>query len=81
MVMRDRLLEILEKLKFEPKDITDSTNLRDDLGIDSTEFAEIAVAIERDLRLVINDEELQAAKTFGELVLYVASAPTAAQGG
>jgi len=78
MVMRDRLLEILQKLKFEPQDITDGTNLRQDLGIDSTEFAEIAVAIERELHLVINDEELQLAKTFGDLVLYVESAPTVA---
>ncbi len=80
MDIHDRLLEIFQALEFEAGDISDSTNLRDELGIDSTEFAEIAVAIERELLVVVNDDELQQAKTFGELVQYVTSAPHAQRG-
>jgi acyl carrier protein len=77
---RDRLLEIFQGLEFEASDISDGTNLRDELGIDSTEFAEIAVAIERELHVVVNDDELNQVKTFGDLVQFVSSAPPAKQG-
>lgn len=70
-----KLLEIFQTLEFETGDISDGTNLREELGIDSTEFAEIAVAIEREFLVIVNDNELQLAKTFGDLVQYVASAP------
>lgn len=77
MDIHGKLLEIFQKLEFETGNISDSTNLREELGIDSTEFAEIAVAIEREFPVMVNDDELQMAKTFGDLVLYVASAPHA----
>jgi acyl carrier protein len=75
--MHKGLLDIFHELEFDPDIISDSTNLKDELGIDSTEFAEIAVAIERELLVVVNDEELHQVKTFGELVQYVTSAPPA----
>lgn len=77
METHDKLLEVFQKLEFKTGDISDSTNLREELGIDSTEFAEIAVAVEREFRVVVNDNELQLASTFGDLVKYVASAPPA----
>lgn len=80
MDTHDRLLEIFQKLEFEASDISDGTNLRDELGIDSTEFAEIAVAIERELLVAVNDDELNQVKTFGDLVQFVRSAPPAKQG-
>lgn len=80
MDMHDRLLEIFQELEFEASDISDGTNLRDELGIDSTEFAEIAVAIERELLFVVNDDELNQVKTFGDLVQFVISALAAKQG-
>ena len=80
MDTHDRLLGIFQKLEFEASDISDGTNLRDELGIDSTEFAEIAVAIERELLVAVNDDELNQVKTFGDLVQFVRSAPPAKQG-
>jgi acyl carrier protein len=77
MGIRDTLLDIFKDLQFEAEGIVDSTNLREELGIDSTEFAEIAVAIEKELSVVVNDEELNRAQTFGDIVKYVASAPSA----
>jgi acyl carrier protein len=77
MDIRDTLLEIFKDLEFEAKGIVDSTNLREELGIDSTEFAEIAVAVEKKFSVVINDDEFNRAQTFGDVVNYVASAPSA----
>jgi len=78
--MHDRLLEIFQELEFEASDISDDTNLRDELDIDSTEFSEIAVVIERELLVVVNDDELNQVKTFGDLVKFVRSAPPAKRG-
>jgi len=77
MDTHNRLLEIFRGLEFDVDDISDSTNLRDELDIDSTEFAEIAVVIEREFLVMVDDAELLQAKTFGELVKYVTSAPRA----
>jgi acyl carrier protein len=78
--MHDRLLEIFQALEFETDDISDGTNLKDELGIDSTEFAEIAVAIEREFLVVVNDDELNQVKTFGDLIQFVSCAPPAKRG-
>lgn len=80
MNMHKTLLEIFQKLEFDSGKISDSTNLKDGLGIDSAEFAEIAVAIERELLVVVKDDELQQAKTFGDLVSYVTSVSHAERG-
>lgn len=80
MDMHKTLLEIFQKLEFDSGTISDSTNLKDGLGIDSAEFAEIAVAIERELLVRVNDDELQQAETFGELVKYVTSVSHAERG-
>ncbi len=80
MDMHKRLLDIFHELEFDPDIISDSTNLRDELDIDSTEFAEIAVVIERELLVVVNDDELNQVKTFGDLVKFVRSAPPAKRG-
>lgn len=78
MDIRDQLLEIFRDLEFNPGEISDSTSLKDDLAVDSTELVEITVTIEKKLLVVINDEEFQRLKTFGDVVQYVASAPHAA---
>lgn len=77
MDIHSKLLDVFQTLEFETDGISDGTSLREELDIDSTEFAEIAVAIEREFLVTVNDNELQMAKTFGDLVQYVASAPRA----
>jgi acyl carrier protein len=78
MDIRDTLLGIFQELEFDSGEIEDSTNLRNDLAVDSTELAEITVAIESKLLVVIDDEEFQRLQTFGDVIRYVADAPHAA---
>jgi acyl carrier protein len=73
MDTRDTLLEIFRKLKFDPDDIDDSVGLRADLGVDSTELAEIAVAVEQQFSIVVEDDELHKLETFGDMVKYIES--------
>jgi acyl carrier protein len=66
---------VLRELEIDTSGLSDSALLRDDLGIDSTELVEIAVAIERSTALKISTEEVLAMKTLGDLVAYVDGAP------
>ncbi len=78
MDIRIELLSIFRDLEFDPDEIKDDTNLRDDLSVDSTELAEISVAIENRLIVEIDYEKFSLVRTFGDVVQYVASAPRAA---
>lgn len=73
MDTRDTLLDIFRKLEFNPDEIDDNVGLRTELGVDSTELAEIAVAIERQFSIVVQDDELDKLGTFGDMVKYVES--------
>jgi acyl carrier protein len=73
MDTRETLLDILKHLEFDPEEIDDSTALQNQLGVDSTELAEIAVAVERRFSIVIDDSEFQKAATFGDMRKYVES--------
>ena len=48
--------------------ITDKTNLKKDLGMDSLDLLEISLNLEKDLDEVISDEELEKVVTFEDLV-------------
>lgn len=71
--MRDTLIGIFRKLEFDPGQIDDGTRLKEDLEIDSTELAEIAVAIENSFPLQVDDSELRGLQTFGDVVAYIAT--------
>ena len=73
--VRSMLLDLFREAGFDPSDLADETRLREDLGVDSTELVEIAVAIERRLPVRVDGEALVALDTFGEIVGFVDSAP------
>ena len=49
-------------------DMTDEKRLRDDLGLDSLDTVELAMALEDDLHIEILDEHLEGVDTVGDLV-------------
>jgi acyl carrier protein len=73
MDIRDTLLDIFKTLEFDPNEIKDSTRLRTDLEVDSTELAEIAVAIEQRLPVIVDDSTFQKLATFGDVIKYIES--------
>jgi acyl carrier protein len=80
MNVREELLTTLGDLGFDRGGIEDSTRLRQDLGIDSTELVEIGVAIERRLRRRVDSGELCCLETFGQMVATVEQSLTGTAG-
>lgn len=58
---------VAAKLCFEPDEFVESSNLKDDLGADSLDMIEIVIASERDLGIVLSDEEVDRIQTVGDL--------------
>lgn len=72
--VRDVLLDVFEEIKDDPVDkgtITDGTLLRDDLGIDSLQTAEMLVEIELRLGVTITDEEAAKLRSVGDVVALI----------
>jgi len=68
------VLGVLRALEIDTNGVDNATHLRDELGVDSTELVEIAVAIERSAAVKIDTNEFLALKTIGDLVTYVDNA-------
>ena len=70
--MFDRIKEILsEELGIAKEEITPDANLRKNLGISSVEFVDVAMTIEEEFNITLDEDKLRAAKTVGDLVKYL----------
>ena len=68
----DRLVEILaEQFEVEKASITPETDVVDDLGADSLDFAEILAGVEDEFDLVITDDESLSISKVSEIVEYI----------
>lgn len=68
---RTRLIKILvEQLNVNGDQITDDSNLKEDLGMDSLDTVEVSICIEDEFKITINVEETEvlAEGTFADLV-------------
>lgn len=69
-----RVLDLLRELGDEPDDgIRASSSLIDDLGLDSLDVAELAMALEDEFNLAIPDSDLidNANTTVGDVIAYI----------
>lgn len=72
--MFDQISDIIAKqLRAENDEITEETNIMEDLGADSLDIVEILMAIEETFGVSISDEEIPNLKTVRDLVEYVES--------
>lgn len=70
--MFDRIRDILsEELGIAKEEITPDANLRKSLGISSVEFVDVAMTIEEEFNVSLDEDKLRAAKTVGDLVKYL----------
>ncbi|NLG53103.1 MAG: acyl carrier protein [Clostridiales bacterium] len=68
----DKIKEILEaQLDIEPDNISESTNIADDLGADSLDIVELIMSVEEEFQITISDEDAQKFKTVGDVVSYI----------
>jgi len=64
-----RILE--EKLAINEADIKDDARFYDDLGVDSLDFVEMIVDVEKTFNINIPDDEYERLRTVASLVAYV----------
>lgn len=70
--MEDRLRKIfVEHLGVEPDAVTREAGIINDLGADSLDTVELAMAIEEEFGIMISDEEWERVSTFGEALTLI----------
>jgi acyl carrier protein len=64
---------LVEELEIEENKITDEALLKDDLGIESLDFVDIVVIVERNFGFKIKPEEMSEIKTVSQFLDYIES--------
>lgn len=71
--IKERVVAIItEQLAIEPERVTDMSTM-EDLGADSLDAVEVVMAIEEEFSLQMPDQDVDALKTIGDIVDYVAT--------
>ena len=66
-------LNKLLKISFEEENIAPEAKLKDDLGIDSLDFVDIVVIVEKNFGFKIKPEEMQGIVTLSQFCDYIES--------
>ncbi len=64
---------LIEDLEIEEENITPEAKLKDDLGIDSLDFVDIVVIVEKNFGFKIKPEEMQGIVTLSQFCDYIES--------
>ena len=64
---------LIDDLEIEEEKIIPDANLKDDLGIDSLDFVDIVVIVEKKFGFKIKPEEMAGVKTVGQFCDYIQS--------
>jgi len=64
---------LVEDIEVDPKVIKPDALLKDDLGIDSLDFVDIVVIVERNFDFKIKPEEMQGVQTLRQFCDYIES--------
>ena len=64
---------LIDELEIEEDKIFDSALLKDDMGIDSLDFVDIVVIVEKNFGFKINPEEMAEVKTLSQFCDYIES--------
>lgn len=64
---------IVEQLNVEESEISEVSNFKEDLGADSLDLFELAMAMEEEFEIEIPSEDLESIKTVADAVSYIDS--------
>ena len=68
----DKVKELIsEQLDVNADDITEVSNIQDDLGADSLDVADLIVALEDEFDIEIPDDQVESIKTVGDIVKFI----------
>lgn len=62
---------IVQNLNFDSDEITEETNFKKDLGVDSLDLFELVSNAEDEFGIEISSEELESIETVGDFVKYI----------
>jgi len=62
---------LIEEFEIEESKITPSAHLKDDLGLESLDFVDIAVIVQKEFGLTLKGEEMTAIRTLDDLSGYI----------
>ncbi len=62
---------MMDQLNIDENDITEDTSFKDDLGLDSLDLFELAMAMEEEFGVEIPQEDLERIVTVGDAVEYI----------
>ncbi len=72
--MFEKIVDIIAKqLRADAEEITEDTNIMEDLGADSLDVVEMLMAVEESFGVAVPDEEIPNLKTVRDIVEYVES--------
>ncbi len=70
--MVERIIEVLAKqLRIDASEITEDSNIMEDLGADSLDLVEILMTLESEMGITISDEDALTLKTVGDCADYL----------
>ena len=64
---------VIDELEIDEEKIYDEANLKDDMGIDSLDFVDIVVIVERNFGFKIKPEEMVGVNTLNDFYNYIES--------
>ncbi|HNX20879.1 MAG TPA: phosphopantetheine-binding protein [Bacteroidales bacterium] len=62
---------LIEEIEVEENVLTEEAKLKEDLGIDSLDFVDVVVIVEREFGFKIKPEEMAEVKTLGDFYNYI----------
>jgi acyl carrier protein len=62
---------LIEEFEIEEEKIVASAHLKDDLGLESLDFVDIAVIVQKEFGLTLKGEEMTAIRTLDDLHEYI----------
>ena len=68
----DKVKELIsEQLDVKADDITEASNIQDDLGADSLDVVDLVMALEDEFDVVIPEDQVENIKTVGDIVKFI----------
>ena len=62
---------LVEEFEIEEEKIVPTAHLKDDLGLESLDFVDIAVIVQKEFGLTLKGEEMTAIRTLNDLYEYI----------
>ena len=68
----DKVKELIsEQLDVKADDITEASNIQDDLGADSLDVVDLVMALEEEFDVEIPEDQVENIKTVGDIVKFI----------